>query len=834
MQSHANIDVGALTANEIRTRRKTGPTLVTHHAIEHYNDGVTISPYSYGDPPIHQVYTHTDGVQYMSFASLQRTNDTVFQLEGNFSGPGNLCRIDYTFNGVGAPTNFRMASKQESTAGFDASILTFYQPQTELVFFFVACPPLTHASFRLKISDGAIVSYGHWTSTAQEAMPGLKSIGVPIPILAPVLVYSTLTDSKIKITDGTLFVENAETESLVVNDIVVRDKRVSSKALRQYTITEFNDGWIEDRHGEVSLDFGTTHHYYKFAEVEITPNTVLEMDGNFSSEGALCKIRYTLNGTPALSPAPCKIRAQQEFSGVLTTSVETYLETYDPLIFGSRPNPVIYIYVKCPINTQASMNVRADPSVDVVRPPRGRWFTDPYSAQIPYRGALAHTTLTESQVVVDNAETMFGGNLHTPHLYTDDIDAKNVRCTDVDAGGNLKLLGDPSQGKGTVFGFKLEGTNLVASNTVTAQGLVSGGGLSSVGDTQVGGDLRVARDIWMTGDPTLGRANLHTSKIWATGLSTLAAVKCDALITTGYVGICRALPNYALDVLGDINMTGSLKINGVNFVAGGATTTGAINCTTLNATGNVVVETGDTTLGRNLDVVQSTKCHGTLVVLGATTMQNVMSANVDNSSEIKSRYLYVTDTAHAHNLNVDDHIQTYTMNSGNVVSGEYHITNGTGDHRVIDNNTDTFARYAVAEKMTATHVYATQFHSGNNVVISGSNGAFSFISSDGATLANLEIGFVTRNTCPVIQSGRSGAGAWSGTITFPVAFQFTPRVTATMVSASTTTVFLVQTCDLEPGRFSYRKHYQNIGPYYTAWTPASGEEFDWIATTWPQ
>jgi hypothetical protein len=243
-----------------------------------------------------------------------------------------------------------------------------------------------------------------------------------------------------------------------------------------------------------------------------------------------------------------------------------------------------------------------------------------------------------------------------------------------------------------------------------------------------------------------------------------------------------------------------------------------------------------------------------------------MSANVDNSSEIKSRYLYVTDTAHVNNLNVDYHIQAYSLNSGNVTSGEYYITNASGNHRVIDNNTDTFARTANVADLTATgtvqayglrcnNIMSTEFFitnaTGNHRVIDNNTDLF----ARNATVENLTTtGTVAINSGQfdylnfrtirnfdgwvVIRSGWNGAGSGTGNIVFSGArglnnvykgFQDVPRVVATINVNSSSSIFVVNIYNITTLGFSYRKWVVHMTGG-AGWGLAADEDFEWIAT----
>jgi hypothetical protein len=80
-----------------------------------------------------------------------------------------------------------------------------------------------------------------------------------------------------------------------------------------------------------------------------------------------------------------------------------------------------------------------------------------------------------------------------------------------------------------------------------------------------------------------------------------------------------------------------------------------------------------------------------------------------------------------------------------------------------------------------------------------------------------------------MQSGTSnGGGSSTGTITFPVTFNNTPVVIATILNQNTANVYIVEITSISPSGFSFIKRFQNASSA-GAWGNALTESFYWIA-----
>jgi hypothetical protein len=81
-----------------------------------------------------------------------------------------------------------------------------------------------------------------------------------------------------------------------------------------------------------------------------------------------------------------------------------------------------------------------------------------------------------------------------------------------------------------------------------------------------------------------------------------------------------------------------------------------------------------------------------------------------------------------------------------------------------------------------------------------------------------------------IQSGSSnGGGSHTGTVTFPVAFDSTPRVIVSIRNPNTANVYHVEVTSISASSFDFIKRYQVAGTG-GAWLNATSETFDWIAS----
>jgi hypothetical protein len=170
-------------------------------------------------------------------------------------------------------------------------------------------------------------------------------------------------------------------------------------------------------------------------------------------------------------------------------------------------------------------------------------------------------------------------------------------------------LGKLGLGSGTTA--SVVGTLTVAGNTILNANLTVFGNSAITGNETITGNLIV------NGNTTLGNANTDTIAI--TGIVNVDSGVLYVDPTTNKVGINDTTPSEALDVTGNVAITGNETIGG-----------------TLGVTGN-------TTLSGTLGVTGNTTLSGTLGVTGNTTVDGVIYAD-DNTTANTPVISFIGDT----------------------------------------------------------------------------------------------------------------------------------------------------------------------------------------------
>ena len=150
---------------------------------------------------------------------------------------------------------------------------------------------------------------------------------------------------------------------------------------------------------------------------------------------------------------------------------------------------------------------------------------------------------------------------------------------------------------GTVDGW----TNAIERMTITSTGQVGIGATVPARLFHVNGTSRFEGEVeWYEAGQSTSHANYGVNRDWyiRSGVAGGKVVIQDAS-TASYVGIGTSSPGYKLDVNGDINLTGSLRIGGVAQTFGGGGGSGTSQWVTVNSTeihysgGNVGIGTSD-------------------------------------------------------------------------------------------------------------------------------------------------------------------------------------------------------------------------------------------------
>ena len=144
-------------------------------------------------------------------------------------------------------------------------------------------------------------------------------------------------------------------------------------------------------------------------------------------------------------------------------------------------------------------------------------------------------------------------------------------------------------------------TNAIERMTITSTGEVGIGATVPARLFHVNGTSRFEGEVeWYEAGQSTSHANYGANRDWyiRSGGAGGKVVIQDAS-TASYVGIGTSSPGYKLDVNGDINLTGSLRINGVAQTFGGGGGSGTSQWVTVNSTeihysgGNVGIGTSD-------------------------------------------------------------------------------------------------------------------------------------------------------------------------------------------------------------------------------------------------
>jgi hypothetical protein len=198
-----------------------------------------------------------------------------------------------------------------------------------------------------------------------------------------------------------------------------------------------------------------------------------------------------------------------------------------------------------------------------------------------------------------------------------------------------------------------------------------------------------SNDITVSGDAAVGSANLDAT-LHVTGNAFVSAnlevgasaLYVDTVSATSNVGVGTATPGYSLDIVGDLNFSGSLYQGGsafagspwntetspdaLNYTAGNVGIGAADPEATLDVTGNVFVSS-------NVNVGANVFIAGGLVTNtgGVTKKTYSFTGDLDSGQTIANSTIKLTFTAHvfyakvvAHLVESDDEVSTLSLECG--------------------------------------------------------------------------------------------------------------------------------------------------------------------------
>ena len=301
----------------------------------------------------------------------------------------------------------------------------------------------------------------------------------------------------------------------------------------------------------------------------------------------------------------------------------------------------------------------------------------------------AVTTLTASAMVK-------GATISGTNVYGTLAGANTAAVTTLTASGMVK--GATISGT-NVYGT-LAGANTAAVTTLTASAMVKGATISgtNVYGTLAGSNAAAITTLNASGVVTLADTTTSTSATTgalkvAGGISTQenlnvgGDLKVDTSVlvvnsTTNRVGINKAVPSYALDVVGDINFTGDLYEGGSLFAGSPWTTEtnpvalsyekGNVGIGDANPAANLHV-TGNVYVSSNLNVDANVFIAGGLVTNtgGVTKKTYSFTGALTSGQSIADSTIKITFSAHvfyakivAHLIESDDEVSTLSMECG--------------------------------------------------------------------------------------------------------------------------------------------------------------------------
>lgn len=174
-----------------------------------------------------------------------------------------------------------------------------------------------------------------------------------------------------------------------------------------------------------------------------------------------------------------------------------------------------------------------------------------------------------------------------------------------------------SGGSNTAIGhYALSG--VTTGNENTALGLAAGNRVTGAS----------SRNVFIGFNAGPASNTVLNDTLWVANNSGTPLIYGD--FATQRIGIAKTNPTYALDVVGDVNVTGNFKINGVNISSGGVTNVSSVN-------GDITVANGSSTpvltLNSGTAAGQIPKLDGSGKLL-SSMMPSLSSANLTNDSDL--------------------------------------------------------------------------------------------------------------------------------------------------------------------------------------------------------
>ena len=252
--------------------------------------------------------------------------------------------------------------------------------------------------------------------------------------------------------------------------------------------------------------------------------------------------------------------------------------------------------------------------------------------------------------------------------------------------GNARVIGNLSVGRGTIT---FDGTNNTISvgTSVTidgATGIISATSIN-VGVSTFTTTLGVtsttnltSQQLSVSGVSTFTNGPVLVGSATSTGTASQRLQVTGGAYVSGNVGVGTTNPQYGLDVVGDINFTGTFRQNGSQFIASRWTSGTGNDIYRLD--GDVGIGTTDPT--SKLHVVGNVNITGTLsnATLDNVRLLNYSDVVVDGGNTGSAATIFVSNGGYfVYNLN---QTTTFTFNTTGIATGAVgfvlQITNGTG------------------------------------------------------------------------------------------------------------------------------------------------------------
>jgi dihydroxyacetone kinase DhaKLM complex PTS-EIIA-like component DhaM len=320
----------------------------------------------------------------------------------------------------------------------------------------------------------------------------------------------------------------------------------------------------------------------------------------------------------------------------------------------------------------------------------------------------------------------------------------------------LNYLGSPANGAGGSPGIALINMRGNSSASVAMQSSEALGSVTFNGSKNAAGGYNEGAAIWAITSQAFSNSAAGTSLLfYTTANDTTGSVSRMIIDQSGKVGIGVSSPSYALQVSGDISVSGNFKINGTNISAG------TVTSVTSAATPFNPIIVGGSGSAPTLDIPQATaSVNGYLSSSDFTTFSNKLS-NFSTllSSDITTKLGY-TPVNPSGSLKMTGQIASGSQvivggttsidwNSGNIISTDYDCTSDIAFANLVDGGTYTLIvtstgtaqcnfsttttgvgagtvsyRYkpANAARTSSSHSIYTLMRSGSNVYVSWTSG----------------------------------------------------------------------------------------------------------------